>query len=127
MAPLENPFTVLGLPAPTLDEAEVRRAYFAAVQRHPPHRDADAFRRVRAAYESLATPVGRAAAMLMAPLDVGASLAPLRRRFDEAVARAMSDAREASDVRASIARFVGHFSRIPWDVAFGTARAAPED
>lgn len=126
MAPHENPFAVLGL-APTLDEAEVRKGYFAAVQRHPPHRDADAFRRVRAAYETLATPAGRAAAMLTAPLDVDASLSPLRRRFDAALASAASDAREERTARESVARFVAHFSRMPWAEAFATRAAAAKD
>ncbi len=121
MEPPENPFVVLGL-APTLDEVEVRRGYFAAVKRHPPHRDADAFRRVRAAYESLATPAGRAAAMLTAPIDVDALLAGLRRRFDEALARAVTEEQEMSAARMSATRFVGHFSRMSWDEAFGQAQ-----
>jgi hypothetical protein len=121
MAQHDNPFAVLEL-APTLDEAEVRRGYFAAVQRHPPHRDADAFRRVRAAYEALATPAGRAAAMLTAPLDVTGSLTSLRHRFDDALAREASDAHEASTARESVARFVAHFSREPWEVVFAPQR-----
>ena len=34
----EGPFAVLGI-APTLDLGAVKRAYFAALPRHPPHAD----------------------------------------------------------------------------------------
>ncbi len=47
-----NPFEVLGL-APTMDVAEIKRAYFCALGMHPPHSDPDGFRHLRAAYELL--------------------------------------------------------------------------
>lgn len=47
-----NPFVVLGLPRHADDEA-VRKAYLAAVAKHPPDRDSQAFRRIREAYEAL--------------------------------------------------------------------------
>jgi hypothetical protein len=47
-----NPYTVLGIDAGATDE-EVRRAYFARVQEHPPERDPEGFKTVRAAYEKL--------------------------------------------------------------------------
>src|SRR5439155_9465721 len=50
----ESPFQVLGI-APTLDLGAVKRAYFAALTRHPPHADPEGFRRLRAAYEPLPT------------------------------------------------------------------------
>ena len=52
-----DPYAVLGLtqgPAATLDE--IKQAYFALVRAHPPEREPEAFKRVRAAYERLKTP-----------------------------------------------------------------------
>jgi hypothetical protein len=53
--PQEDPFVVLAI-APTADAAQVKRAYFAALKRHPPHADPAGFRRVRAAYDRLSAP-----------------------------------------------------------------------
>lgn len=51
----EDPYAVFGLePTATLDE--IKQAYFAQVRAHPPERDAEAFKRIRAAYERLRTP-----------------------------------------------------------------------
>ena len=50
-----DPFAVLGI-APTGVLADVKRAYFAVLQKHPPHADPDGFRRIRAAYELLMKP-----------------------------------------------------------------------
>lgn len=69
-----SPFAVLAL-APTLDGAQVKRAYFAALARHPPHGDPAGFQRVRAAYELLSRPGGLQAAYASAPLDIEAELA----------------------------------------------------
>lgn len=50
-----DPYAVLGLsPAATLDE--IKTAYFALVRAHPPERDPEAFKRIRAAYEQLRDP-----------------------------------------------------------------------
>lgn len=49
---LESPFTVLGVPEDA-DDAAIRAAYVAAVQRHPPDRDPEGFQRTRAAYDVL--------------------------------------------------------------------------
>ncbi len=51
----EDPFAVLGI-APTLDLGAVKRAYFAALPRHPPHADPAGFARLRAAYDALQSP-----------------------------------------------------------------------
>ena len=56
--PYANPYDVLGV-ARTASEAELKRAYFALVRAHPPERDPDTFKRVRAAYERLRDPAGR--------------------------------------------------------------------
>ena len=56
--PVVDPYAVLGVdPAATLDE--VKTAYFALVRAHPPERDPEAFKRIRAAYEQLRDPVKR--------------------------------------------------------------------
>jgi curved DNA-binding protein CbpA len=56
--PLLNPYAVLGVdPAATPDE--VKTAYFALVRAHPPERDPEAFKRIRAAYEQLRDPEKR--------------------------------------------------------------------
>ena len=68
------PFGVLGI-APTRDMAVIKRAYFAALKLHPPHKDAAAFQRLRTAYETLSSPAKLAAAYLGAPIDAKAELA----------------------------------------------------
>jgi len=52
---VEDPFAVLGI-APPSTLGDIKRAYFTALQQHPPHADADGFRRLRAAYECLLKP-----------------------------------------------------------------------
>lgn len=81
------PFSVLGI-APTLDSAAIKRAYFEQLSLHPPHKDPEGFRELRAAYETLKQPAGLAAAYLGADLDVAAAAAPYRERFDAALAAA---------------------------------------
>lgn len=82
-----NPFEVLAL-APTLDRGQVKRAYFIALARHPPHGDPEGFQRVRAAYELLSRPGGLEAAYAAAPLDLEAELAARRERYGSALAHA---------------------------------------
>jgi curved DNA-binding protein CbpA len=54
----ENPYVVLGLDrTATLDE--IKQAYFLQVRQHPPEREPDAFKRIRAAYDQLKTPEKR--------------------------------------------------------------------
>jgi curved DNA-binding protein CbpA len=54
----ENPYAVLGLNrAATLDE--IKQAYFSQVRQHPPEREPEAFKRIRAAYDQLKTPEKR--------------------------------------------------------------------
>ena len=53
-----DPYALLGVaPAATLEE--IKRAYFAQVRAHPPERDPEAFKQIRAAYERLKTPEKR--------------------------------------------------------------------
>lgn len=58
MALIEDPYTVLGIPRDA-DQDTIKRAYFEQVRAHPPERDPDQFKRIRAAYEKLRTPEKR--------------------------------------------------------------------
>lgn len=53
-----DPYAVLGI-AHTASTEEVKRAYFALVRQHPPEKDPEAFKRIRAAYEQLRDPTQR--------------------------------------------------------------------
>jgi curved DNA-binding protein CbpA len=48
----ENPYKVLGIERDAT-EAEIKSAYFGLVREHPPERDPEGFKRIRAAYEKL--------------------------------------------------------------------------
>ena len=50
----ESPYQLLGITREA-SEAEIKRAYFSLVREHPPERDPEGFKRVRAAYEKLRT------------------------------------------------------------------------
>jgi curved DNA-binding protein CbpA len=109
-----SPFSVLGIPA-TLDPNAVKRAYFACIARHPPHQDAEAFRRVRAAYEALTAPGGLAAAYLQSPLDWDAALAPYRTRLETPLAQASEAIARERGGRAAVERFVNETSRMTFE------------
>ena len=53
-----DPYSVLGI-AHTASTEEVKKAYFALVRQHPPEKDPEAFKRIRAAYEQLRDPAQR--------------------------------------------------------------------
>lgn len=57
--PYIDPYTVLGL-GHHATAAEIKQAYFALVRAHPPEREPEAFKRIRAAYEHLRDPERRA-------------------------------------------------------------------
>jgi curved DNA-binding protein CbpA len=56
--PYNDPYAVLGL-AYTATAAEIKQAYFALVRAHPPEREPENFKRIRAAYERLRDPEHR--------------------------------------------------------------------
>jgi hypothetical protein len=107
----ESPFAVLGIP-PTLDLAAVKRAWFRALARHPPHQDPDGFRRLRAAYEALLRPGGLAMAFAASPIDAAAALAAFSDRFEARIARAAEDARRSGAGAEALARFIEVTSRL---------------
>lgn len=59
-----DPFEVLGV-AGDADDATIRRAYLRLLRMHPPERDPDGFRRLRAAYEAVRSRQDRAARQLL--------------------------------------------------------------
>ncbi|MBN2490833.1 MAG: J domain-containing protein [Planctomycetes bacterium] len=91
----ESPWTVLGLEPGSAPDA-IRARYAALVKQHPPDRDADAFQRIRDAFEQLKDLRNAAEMRLFGPppldhlADLAAALAPLPRR--PAGARAWIDA-----------------------------------
>jgi curved DNA-binding protein CbpA len=52
LLPADNPYKVLGIEK-TASEAEIKQAYFRLVREHPPERDPEGFKHIRAAYEKL--------------------------------------------------------------------------
>lgn len=56
--PYTDPYRELGVER-TATAAEIKHAYFALVRAHPPERDAQMFKRIRAAYEQLRDPERR--------------------------------------------------------------------
>src|SRR5215213_11444521 len=57
--PYIDPFAVLELPR-TATAEQIKQAYFTLVRAHPPEREPELFKRVRAAYERLRDPEKRA-------------------------------------------------------------------
>jgi curved DNA-binding protein CbpA len=100
-----DPYAALGIEH-TASTEEVKKAYFALVRQHPPEKDPEAFKRIRAAYEQLRDPAQRQQTDLLrwqmwlepalAPLPTDAALepalAPVLDRADVIrAARALSD------------------------------------
>ncbi len=111
-----SPFATLGI-APTLDVAAIKRAYFVALAKHPPHSDPDGFKRIRTAYEALASRAQAASYLLRSPADLEAELACYRERYDAALAEAgrASAASAANDSRG--ARFSEGLARLEFEEA----------
>ena len=103
-----DPYAVLGLATGATPE-QIKTAYFARVREHPPERDPEGFKRIRAAYEQLRDPARRRDAEL---LRVQAWPEPaLECLFAEAAADAAQASRlEPADVIAA-ARAVSDLAR----------------
>lgn len=56
--PYSDPYSVLGLSRTATTQA-IKQAYFAQVRLHPPERDPEAFKAIRAAYEQVRDPATR--------------------------------------------------------------------
>jgi curved DNA-binding protein CbpA len=97
-----DPYTILGV-GHTASLEEIKKAYFTLVRQHPPEKDPDAFKQIRAAYEQLRDPRQRQETDLLSwqtwiePLlgDVPALESVLELTLDPAdvirAARALSD------------------------------------
>jgi curved DNA-binding protein CbpA len=72
VAAAESPYQVLGVERDAT-EAQIKAAYFAKVRQHPPERDPEGFKRIRAAYEKLRSGADRAETDLFT-LDAPATL-----------------------------------------------------
>jgi len=55
---MHDPFAVLGIPEDS-DDSVIREAYFTLIAKHPPDRDAEAFTRIRQAYDQIKDPQDR--------------------------------------------------------------------
>lgn len=99
-----NPFTVLDV-APTLDVGAIKRAYFTALAKHPPHADAVGFRRIRDAYEVLLDSTKRAEAFAAHPVHLAVLEKEYAARFDARVKAAMD---------ADAKRVLAHGTVLPW-------------
>lgn len=64
MQSYSDPYAILDL-ARNATTAEIKQAYFAQVRAHPPERDPETFKRIRAAYERLRDPDRRAEADML--------------------------------------------------------------
>lgn len=84
------PYLVLEL-APTRDLGVIKRAYFKALKKHPPHVDPDAFRRIRAAYERLSRQDERAYLYLTATIHPDVELRDFEARFGERLAQIQAE------------------------------------
>jgi curved DNA-binding protein CbpA len=87
MTPYDDPYETLAIAREATGD-EIKRAYFALVRAHPPEREPELFKRVRAAYERLRDPEKRAETdmLLLQPWP-----APFRKRrpprYDRALYR----------------------------------------
>src|SRR5581483_11199248 len=74
-SPYNDPYEILGAPRDAAAE-RIRDAYFAQVRAHPPERDPEAFKAIRAAYDRLRTPEQRLETdmLLLKALDLSAEL-----------------------------------------------------
>lgn len=107
----ENAFVVLGI-APTIDVSLIKRAYFAALAKTPPHVDPEGFRRLRKAYDELLLPATRALAFLRAPADDQPELAHWEERFGARVRHAQAEGRRAALASKAADRFIERVSRM---------------
>jgi hypothetical protein len=119
----KSPFGILGI-APTLDLGAVKRAYFAALAKHPPHRDPEGFKRIRSAYEALGSRGAAASLVLRSAIDVEAELGVLRGRHDVALASARLAGTASAADGARIRQFTEGLARLSFEealAAFGDA------
>lgn len=74
---LEEAQKLLQLDSSAPDASSLRRAYRTALREHPPDRDPEGFRRIRAAYELLSAPTSEIVRWLNTPQPLTAPPVPL--------------------------------------------------
>ena len=116
----EDPYLVLAL-APTLDAAKIKRAYFAAIAKSPPHVDATAFRRVRQAFEALLDDDARVLAFLRAPIDERSALAAFEACWAERLEAAPREAASSTESPDTVRRFIDRIARLEFADFVGAA------
>jgi curved DNA-binding protein CbpA len=124
-SPFASPFAILGI-APTLDLRAIKRAYFAALAKHPPHSDPDGFKQIRSAYEALGSRGDAASLLLRSAIDVEFELSVLRERHDAALAGARQASAASAADSARVARFTEGLANLSFEEAldvFGGVRA----
>jgi tetratricopeptide (TPR) repeat protein len=141
MADRRSPFEVLGV-GPDVDDAGLKRAYFAKVREHPPERDPEGFQAIREAFEALRDPHQRQA--LAEQQAMGGASEELEQLMRQAAAAESADdphtaiarLREAIDLapnfagaRYELARLLGGIQRTAdaLSVAEQLARLRPAD
>jgi curved DNA-binding protein CbpA len=123
----QDPFAVLGL-EPTVDPAAIKQAYFAALRQHPPHTDPEGFRRVRTAYEALATAKERSRTYWLAPLDREAERARLG-DLEPRIAEALREYQRQGQTERDLAALAATAPRRTWAQAlhgWGQGRGGAE-
>ena len=118
-APEQSPFATLGI-APTLDPAAVKRGYFMALQKSPPHADPAGFRRIREAYEILSRRDELFAAYMSTPPDVHLVLAELDATIGQEISRLADANASRSNDAARKRAVVDMLSRLSLDHALQT-------
>jgi hypothetical protein len=113
---INDPFSVLEI-APTMSLAQVKRAYFLQLQKHPPHSDPDGFRQLRAAYESLVAPGALGLAYVTAPFDIAAELDAWRFRWEAPIRQAAERFKQDSLNSQAVDAFVAAVSSLSFDDA----------
>ncbi len=101
----DNPYFVLGLES-TLDVARIKRAYFSALSRTPPHIDPEGFRRLRAAYEALTDEKTRTLRFLQTPPDAAGELERFERTWGKRIAEARARAQREQEASRAVERFI---------------------
>jgi len=120
----DSPYTVLEI-APTLDLAAIKRGYFAALAKSPPHADPGGFRRLREAYEQLTDASSRTLAFLRAPIDDAGELTSFESRWGERIARESAAALSARQTARNVDRFIKHISSLSLDQVRGASGRQP--
>src|SRR5688572_3272108 len=110
----DDPFVTLAI-APTLDLTAIKRAYFAALAKTPPHVDREGFRRLRSAYEELVDEGSRKLAFLRAPVAVEVELAQFDAQWGARIEAESAKIRLEHERSRAMERFTRRVLAMSWD------------